>query len=588
MNSPSFKIIHFNDVYEFERCPYFTQQILNLSNDHTLKIFSGDILNPSFVSNFKKGRQFIPFFQKIKMDGSVPGNHEFDNGIDVFKEITQKAKIEWLLCNYKVKDTDHNFMDCKDFVIKQIGNLKIGYFGIIDYEWILTSKILTNEYDLQEPIAKTKEMSAKLKSMGCDFVIAITHCDNVSDYLILEHCEDVDFVLGGHVHIYLASKNSNRLMLKSGFDFNTFSEIVVTETTDSASPLNTKSETLMDENDFTKNEVSYVLQKSVNGKKVNYCVQLIRHNVDVNGPYEPVLMEDLLKIQEELKEETKEPLAYFSEDMNMRSGFIRANESKIGNLLCDLSIVKFGTDFALIQSGHIRCETLYERRYCFRLVDLIKTLPLKNPSEVSLLTGREMLIVLNQGLLGHPTPKGSFPNIAGLRIEYDSSKPPMNRISTEKVLELNPWFDLDKTYSLVTKDSVATGKDGYCLMEGLKRQAKSFDGSHYDIVLEFLMLAKQKEYRDEFGLTKLYLDQKPLIHWHNLSINSNPKLQTLNSISPMDLYRSSKAFDQLFQKLKPESQKRLMMYTLADDILEDENTHFFKINSSIDNRMKRL
>ena len=116
----------------------------------------------------------------------VPGNHEYDFGVERFQEITEKAGIEWLMSNLIFKAKNDRFLDCKDFYIKTIGNFKVGMFGIVDQSFIDTSNLDETKYNLIDPIEVTKQKAAYLRSQGCDFVIVITHNDNPTDFDLLE------------------------------------------------------------------------------------------------------------------------------------------------------------------------------------------------------------------------------------------------------------------------------------------------------------------------------------------------------------------------------------------------------------------
>ena len=590
MTEKTLRILHFNDGYEFERTPFFVRQYLNRVNDATLKIFSGDILSPSFISNTLEGRQYIPFFKKIGIDAMVPGNHEFDFGIERFQEITHEAGIEWLMCNLMCKKISENFLDCKDFYIRTVGNLKVGMFGIVDQSFIDTSNLDETKYDLIDPIEKTKEMAAYLRSEGCEIIIAITHTDNPTDFEILNNEDiDVDFILGGHIHVFLAKRFKNKLMLKSGFDFITFSEINVQkiesleENADGLSE-----ETLMNEADLKADKVSYFINKNVNGKKVAFKVDLIRHHVDdKNGEFDAELKTETGKIIERLSKDCLIPLSVFQDEVNLKAAYIRANETQFKNLTCDVMRIELEADVVMLNSGHFRPETSFSKEHIYRSGDLMKTFPLICPFSISLAKAKDIIITLEQGLSGYPTPKGCYPNLSGMSIEYDPSQPEMGRVVTDSVTINNKQVDWDKIYTLSTLAIIGKGKDGFTHLAGLVK-TPCIEITACKAMNHFLLLPSNEANREEFNLTKPFLQGKNLNEFMVLLKKSDHFNKTITRVTKNDIKDENVDFDFVFSSLTKEAQKRIMMYKLAEEIREIEGHFVFIFDPKFDERVKRI
>ena len=54
------------------------------ANPNTLYVFDGDMLSPSLLSGFDKGQNTIDLTNLVPFDIAVPGNHEFDFGVENF------------------------------------------------------------------------------------------------------------------------------------------------------------------------------------------------------------------------------------------------------------------------------------------------------------------------------------------------------------------------------------------------------------------------------------------------------------------------------------------------------------------------
>ncbi len=81
-----------------------------------------------------------------------------------------------------------------------------------------------------------QELALKLKNNdNCDFVFALCHMRMPHDLKLAAQVSAIDMVFGGHDHFYkvesvCSQTNPNHVVtvVKSGFDFNDFSEITLT------------------------------------------------------------------------------------------------------------------------------------------------------------------------------------------------------------------------------------------------------------------------------------------------------------------------------------------------------------------------
>lgn len=104
----------------------------------------------------------------------------------------------------------------------------------------------------------------------------------------------------------------------------------------------------------------------------------------------------------------------------------------------------------------------------YSIGDAYEMLPFSNTMLTMQMTGAKVIDALEDGLDNAIKPDGSsgaYPYAAGLRFEVDGSKAKGSRITN---VEVNPrlagdWAAIDtaKTYTVVTNDYIAGGKDGY-------------------------------------------------------------------------------------------------------------------------------
>jgi 5'-nucleotidase len=80
-------------------------------------------------------------------------------------------------------------------------------------------------------IEAAKEMVKLLKSQGCTYIIALTHMRLPNDRVLAKNCPGIDLILGGHDHSNACEMINGITIIKSGSDFEEFSDIKVDMTT---------------------------------------------------------------------------------------------------------------------------------------------------------------------------------------------------------------------------------------------------------------------------------------------------------------------------------------------------------------------
>ena len=98
-------LLHFTDIYNLPSRRWQEPvggaarlQTLLQSDAHKdpLVLFSGDALSPSLESQATKGSHMVDALNKLNVNAAVPGNHEFDFGLDNFEDQVGKSSFPWL------------------------------------------------------------------------------------------------------------------------------------------------------------------------------------------------------------------------------------------------------------------------------------------------------------------------------------------------------------------------------------------------------------------------------------------------------------------------------------------------------------
>jgi Calcineurin-like phosphoesterase len=65
---------------------------------------AGDAFSPSLLSGFDQGAHIVELTNLIRPDVFVPGNHEFDFGVDVFRQRMREANFPFFAANIRQQD----------------------------------------------------------------------------------------------------------------------------------------------------------------------------------------------------------------------------------------------------------------------------------------------------------------------------------------------------------------------------------------------------------------------------------------------------------------------------------------------------
>lgn len=177
---------------------------------NVLLLDAGDMFQGTPYFNLFGGRLELDLMSKLRYDAGTFGNHEFDNGLDGLVKYLDHAKFPFLTANYDFRGTVLEGRTQNYTIFKKDG-IKIGVFGLgVD----IAGLVDPNNYkgmQYLDPIAVSKRIVAELKDKHrCDLIICLSHLgyqyedDKVSDLVLAAQTSDIDLIIGGHTHTFLA------------------------------------------------------------------------------------------------------------------------------------------------------------------------------------------------------------------------------------------------------------------------------------------------------------------------------------------------------------------------------------------------
>lgn len=430
------------------------------SRKRVLFLTSGD----DFLGPFFRAFKGVPetLFWDMIADAWTTGNHEFDQGPEVFGEALDYCTIPVLAANLDVSEEPALKGKIKPYTIFEVKGLKVGVFGLITPNLPIISKpgdkIKVNE-DL---VSVSKEMVSTLKNEGVDVIIALTHIGIEVDKNLASKVDGIDVIVGGHSHILVT-------------------EPVIIKTPGGG-------ETIIVQ-DGSRATYLGELQLAVDRKGI-YAYKWRLHLLDESVPKDPVLDKLVTYFINQMPPPA--PVGEFLVDLDARKTTVRKREAAIGNLFADSFRWKFGTDVALTNGGGIRGDKIYPKG-TITTKTLLEMHPFGNTVVLVKITGKTLKQALERGasaLIGPNDPRdpktvvsGAFLQVSGLKFTIDVRKTPQQiDMDTEEIVVPGERvsdiyvngepLDMDKEYTVAINNWMADGGDGYFMFKHLPMDKK--------------------------------------------------------------------------------------------------------------------
>jgi len=163
---------------------------------------SGDLLNEHYeikdsfmVSARLKGDLIAKIYKSIGIDAINVGELDLALGLDYIKDLEKKYDIPFVSANLV---DDKNQLLFKPYVIKKMGNKKIGIIGIMGNTSDLTPKLKElGGLSVLNPLKTAEAIVADLKDKT-DFIIVMTHQHVGRNWVIARKIDGIDVIVGGH------------------------------------------------------------------------------------------------------------------------------------------------------------------------------------------------------------------------------------------------------------------------------------------------------------------------------------------------------------------------------------------------------
>lgn len=394
--------------------------------DHVLLVHAGDAISPSLMSSFDKGAHIIALLNQLGVDAFVPGNHEFDFGPATALE--RFAEAEFPIVSSNITDASGaQLAGTRHTEIIDVGPFKIGFLGITTPDTVELAT--TDDLQFADSVATARQVGAELREAGADLVVAVGHVD-IGEDLEIMRSGTVDLLLSGHDHI-----------LWSYFDGRTAG-----------------AESLSQAEYVTR--ITLTLDEVTSGDTTRFTWRPSFESLD-SAAFEPqpAMAEAVQSYLDRLSSELDVVIGKTGTALDSRRAVVRGEEAAIGNLIADAVRAAVDADIAITNGGGIRADKEYAAGSELTRRDIQSELPFGNVTVKLRLSGADVLAALENGFSQVESGAGRFPQVSGLTVHWDASRPPGSRV-TEVLVGGEP-LDPAATYDLATNDYMASGGDGY-------------------------------------------------------------------------------------------------------------------------------
>jgi len=382
---------------------------------HVLLVDNGDALQGGTLGLLTQGEAMTEMMNRMGYDIAIPGNHDFDYGMERFLSLTEAADFPFTCCNFNREGQ----LVFPSYIMKEFDGVKLAFVGVTTPQTLYTS---TPRYfqdgsgnfiygfmqgndgaDLYQAVQSAVD---EARAEGADYVILLGHLGHDAEAIpytyadVLGHTTGIDAMLDGHSHdtskVVMKNRDGREIIRQaSGTQLEGIGWLRISAADGS---LDTGLYTWSDPVPAPKllgieNDMSAVVDDALNelGEWLNTKVGVSTAEQTI---YDPTAMDEYGK-----------PLL-----------IVRVSETNLGDLVTDAFRAQSGADVAIDCAGSIRTNL---PKGDITMSDLLSVYPFGNHVSMREITGQQLLDALEWGVKDVPGGFGGFLQVSGLSYEFN-------------------------------------------------------------------------------------------------------------------------------------------------------------------------
>nr|WP_136251956.1 5'-nucleotidase C-terminal domain-containing protein [Ningiella ruwaisensis] len=397
------------------------KNVSQTSGEQTFFVFGGGSLGPSAMSAFDKGSHIIDILNTLEPDVMGVTKREFSYLTDELSLRAYESAFPIVTSNIKDLRIDETPDGLQSLALIEKNGISLGFISIINSR--LNEEYLVTNIRVQPPEESLKQASYKLRKMGADIVL-------------LHYSFPFDFVpeMVDSGMINLAFLSDTRLQAQY-------------------------------RKEVTEHPKILLLDEPGRALKAQFAFEETFKLIDVESIDLNSLAADdetaklVVNYQSRLAGLLNEPIGKWHGDYSTRREDVRGGENAFANYIADAMKFFADTDIAILNGGSIRGDKYYTDNTLILRKDIASELPFRSRLRVLKVNGEEIRQTLEAGLANLDDLKGGFPHVSGMKVFYDSEKPPGERV-VQVNIKGRP-LAMDESYTLASTDYLASGGDNY-------------------------------------------------------------------------------------------------------------------------------
>ena len=435
----------------------------------------GDNIQGEPIGTMTKGEALVDLMNKVGYSVAIPGNHEFDYGMEQFLSLAKQAKFSYVSCNFNHEGE----LVFDPYVIRELDGMKVAFVGVTTPKTLTSStpRYFQDENgefvygffqdETGEGVYNAVQSAVDdARAEGADYVVVLGHMGNEEECHpwtysdVISNVSGIDVFLDGHSHdtdqVVMKDKDGKEVIRAAcGTKLSCIGWCRI----DTEGKITTGLYTWNNNESAPAllgiaNKTSALVDKATSAleKKLKEVVASSEVLLTINDP-------------EEVDANGK-PIR-----------MVRRAETNLGDLCADAYRIQSGADIAFVNGGGIRVSINAGK---ITLNDILKVHPFGNAMCVIEVTGQQILDALEWGARAVPGENGGFLQVSGLSYEIHSyiespCKSDENSMfagiegerRVQNVLVDGKPIDPEATYTLASHDYMLLNNgDGYTMFDG--------------------------------------------------------------------------------------------------------------------------
>jgi len=409
-----------------------------LAGENVIVLDAGDQYQGSLMYTTYKGDVEAEFVEQIGFDAMAVGNHEFDDGDEGLRKLTDAVSVPIVSGNIDVSGSNILAGEVEDHLILEVGDQKIGIVSALAVDTVETSSP-SDAVVFSDEIESLAADVAALEAEGVDKIIALNHVGVAKDMEIAGAVAGLDAVVGGHSHTLFSNAEEGAM----------------------AYPTMVGNVPVVQAYAYSKYVGHLTLVFDDDGNVTSASGDTIL--LDASVPEDPAAVARVAELAGPIEEMKTRVVAETADAIEGDRSVCRAQECPMGNLVADAMLDRVkdqGIQIAIQNGGGLRASIDAGE---VTMGEVLTVLPFQNTLSTFEVTGAAILAALENGVGQVEDGAGRFPQVAGMSFAVDLSAEPGSRVSEVKVGDAD--LDPAATYGVVSNNYVRNGGDGYAMFE---------------------------------------------------------------------------------------------------------------------------